>query len=122
MLDSVYNMLPTELLSGIIHRCTQPSWKDMFQFITSPVGTTPEMLEEVIELPKLLEEYKWNQESILSECLNRTSSSGEISSIFSAIDAYRQHRGQVFGVHTHYHENSDQWIADLRCATRLLSS
>ena len=62
--------------------------------------------------PLRLEEYKWNQESILSECLNRKSSSGEISSIFSAIDAYRQHRGQVFGVYTHYHENSDQWTAD----------
>ena len=70
-----------------------------------------EKLEEVIKLPKLLEEYKWNQESTLSKYLNRKLSSGEISNIFSAVDTYRQHRGQVFGVYTHY-ENSDQWTAD----------
>ena len=111
MLDSVYNMLPIELPSGIINRYTQPSWKNVFQFATSPIGTTPEKLEEVIKLPKLLEEYKWNQESILSKYLNRKLSSGEISNIFSAVDTYWQHRGQVFGVYTHY-ENSDQWTAD----------
>ena len=32
---------------------------------------TPEILYEKIELPKLLEEYKWNQESSLFLSLNK---------------------------------------------------
>ena len=108
MLNSVYNMLPIEIPPGVINRCTQPSWKDVFQFITAPINMTPDVLEEIIELPKLLEEYKWNQESILIKYLDKKLSSDESSVIFSAIDTYRQHTGQVFGVYTHYEKSSQQ--------------
>ena len=106
VLDSVYNMLPTEIQPGDVSRCTLPTWKDLFQFITSPIHTTPEMLEEIIELPKLLQECKWEQQSILSGKRSKDPSKKvskcEIPIIFSAIDAYRQHRGQLFGVYAVY--------------------
>ena len=108
VLDSVYNMLPTEIQPGDISCCTQltQSWKDVFQFITSPINVTPEMLEEIIDLPQFLQECEWKRHSILSGEHSKHSSkklsSREISTVFSAIDAYCQHRSQLFGVYAVY--------------------
>ena len=93
--------VPTELPSGDIRQCTKPSWDDVFRFITSPLEITPEMLDKVIELPKLLEEYpkQWDQKSLLR---SRYTTEEEILAIFSAIDAHCRHRSKLFGAYTHY--------------------
>ena len=59
------------------------------------------MLDEVNELLKLLEEYpkQWDQKSVLR---SKNAREDEILAIFSAIDAHRQQRSQLFGAYTHY--------------------